>query len=306
MIDDKQLHRWIEGKLSPDELEDFRQRPEYPDLERIYRHTEHLTTPSFDQEGILKEVLKSPKQGPLDVVYRRVRRIITYAAAACIIGVVGWFLWNSEEAYTELLTQKAETINEVLPDGSAVQLNADTKLQFIKANWPEKRILDLEGEAYFEVIEGSDFEVFTPYGKVQVLGTKFNVRARDQFLEVICQSGKVRVASPRGDLKYVLNPGDGIRIQEGKQPISLEGGANKNPQWLNGIFKFKDVPLAVPLAEIERQFDIEIVADKVDLNQEIRCNFQNEDLELALTSVLGPTEYTYKIESKNLVSIILK
>lgn len=302
MIDDKLLHRWIQGQLSPEELESFKKRPEYPDLEKVYRHTEGLQAPVFVGESILKNILAEPKK-ETPVRSMSLPRITIYAAAASVLLLIGWFFWPNEAPLTTVVAQGAERVEFALPDGSKVHLNAESSLVYQANEWPQNRALELEGEAFFSVQKGSDFLVQTPYGLVQVLGTQFNVRARDGYLEVGCQSGKVQVNSPRGDQPVALTPGQGVRLEEGQKPLPLSLPANQEPSWLDGIYRFKDVPLAVPLAELERQFGIEIERVGLDEEQLIRCNFQTENLDLALSTVLGPTGYSYQIENGNRVRI---
>jgi len=57
-----------------------------------------------------------------------------------------------------------------------------------------ERIIHLEGEATFKVLKGNSFTVLTPFGKVEVLGTVFTVKAANGLLNVQCSEGKVRVS----------------------------------------------------------------------------------------------------------------
>ena len=49
------------------------------------------------------------------------------------------------------------------------------KFQFDKKRFTDERIIQLRGEAFFEVEKGSRFVVQTGKGAVEVLGTSFNV-----------------------------------------------------------------------------------------------------------------------------------
>ncbi|MEM1219707.1 MAG: FecR domain-containing protein [Bacteroidota bacterium] len=304
MNDDRLLHRWIEGNLTPEELKEFRTREEYPDLERIYRNTEHLRGPAFDTESVLQRILSTPKPAGGTVRTLNVRRILSYAAAACVLLAAAWFLWPASPTVTQIATGAGEQINEILPDGSAVLLNAESSLSYLPDTWSKERRLELSGEAYFEVEEGSTFTVQTALGAVQVLGTEFNVRLRDMYLEVTCQGGKVRVSDLQGTRLRDLSPGQGIRVsQDGKAPEELEVPANRQPDWLRGLYRFREVPLSVPIAELERQFGVELILQGVDTDRIISCNFQTEDLSLALASVFGPLNYQFEIQPNDQVII---
>ncbi|MEO1713234.1 MAG: FecR family protein, partial [Bacteroidota bacterium] len=289
MNDDRLLHGWIQGNLSSEELREFQQRPEFPDLQRIYRNTEHLHGPELDSESMLQQILRTPKPEGGTVRTLSVRRILSYAAAACVLLAAAWFLWPTTPTVTQVASGAGERINERLPDGSTVLINAESNLSYTPDSWSKERRLILNGEAYFEVEKGSTFTVQTDLGAVQVLGTEFNVRYRDDYLEVTCQSGKVRVSDLQGNLLRDLSPGQGLRVsQNGKDAEDLEVPANRQPDWLRGLYRFSEVPLTVPIAELERQFGVELILKYIDTTQIISCNFQTEDLQLALASVFEP------------------
>ena len=67
----------------------------------------------------------------------------------------------------------------ILADGTTVHLNAGSKLTYPVRFAGKRRIVALEGEAYFEVVqdESHPFVVQTHLGEVLVLGTAFNVNA---------------------------------------------------------------------------------------------------------------------------------
>ena len=67
----------------------------------------------------------------------------------------------------------------ILADGTTVHLNAGSKLTYPVRFAGKRRIVALEGEAYFEVVqdESHPFVVQTHLGEVMVLGTAFNVNA---------------------------------------------------------------------------------------------------------------------------------
>ena len=51
MINDEQLHKWVNGNLTNEELEVFKLRPEYDSLVELYENTEGLSVPNFDEEN---------------------------------------------------------------------------------------------------------------------------------------------------------------------------------------------------------------------------------------------------------------
>ena len=119
-----------------------------------------------------------------------------YAAAAVIAVVVA----GSSFAYLYTTTETAARgthLAVVLPDGSNVNLNAESQLKYKPYWWFASRNVTLTGEAYFEVKSGSRFSVKSGNNEVRVLGTSFNVRAyadENEILTTLVQ-GSVRFSA---------------------------------------------------------------------------------------------------------------
>ncbi|WP_162343703.1 FecR family protein [Cyclobacterium salsum] len=98
--------------------------------------------------------------------------------------------------WEERITNERQKAAITLPDGSIAFLNTNTRLRFPKEFVDGKREVELDGEAFFEVVkeEGATFEVNSQGVKTVVLGTAFNVRAHQESpVKVAVQSGKVAV-----------------------------------------------------------------------------------------------------------------
>ncbi|MBK6947309.1 MAG: FecR domain-containing protein [Haliscomenobacter sp.] len=171
-----------------------------------------------------------------------VRRLIPYAAAASV-ALLAWFFlaYNPTKV---VLTENAQQLALDLPDGSRVNVNAATELTYQPKSWKKERRVHLEGEAFFQVEKGEPFIVETDLGKVEVLGTSFNVKSREGYFEVDCFTGKVRVTNQNGSMQ-VLNPGQSTRID-------LASGALTTPAvydpgltatWREGKFYFQEATL---------------------------------------------------------------
>lgn len=101
-----------------------------------------------------------------------------------------------ELEWEEKTTNERQKASVTLPDGSRAFLNTNTTLRFPKEFLDGKREVELDGEAFFEVVkqEGASFEVSSQGVRTVVLGTAFNVRAhQESAVKVAVQSGKVAV-----------------------------------------------------------------------------------------------------------------
>src|SRR5690606_22336351 len=182
-------------------------------------------------------------------------------------------------------------------------LNAGSKITYNKKNWANQRELSLDGEAYFKVTKGNKFSVKTLEGTVTVLGTQFNVFARDGFFEVACYEGLVSVAINGTLLK--VPAGSKIQIENGTLVIN-ETIQNPSPVWLANESSFENAPLSVVLKELERQYPIKVTSEKVVSEHRFSGTFTHENLDLALKAICEPLHLNYKTNKNGTVNIHAK
>ena len=153
-------------------------------------------------------------------------------------------------------TANGEQTVVLLPDRSTVTLNVAGKLSYNPIEWFVSRKVKLEGEAYFDVRHGSRFCVQSGCNRVYVLGTTFNVYARQEMYRVTCLTGKVAVHA--GGSSAVLNPDMQATFRDRKLSIDSDVTPDVATGWMQGMFVFVERPLQEVLAEVERQYNIHI------------------------------------------------
>jgi len=170
-----------------------------------------------------------------------------------------------------------------LPDGSSVELNSGSTLSYPRWSFPggaRERRVRLAGEAFFQVSPASEpFVVSTFNARVLVLGTRFNVRAREESgggTEVALESGRVRLEGARGGEGVELAPGEvsavpvGSLLPQAPAPAPLE----RSLAWRARGFAASDRPLGSLLRELERRFAVEIrTAAGVDLEDRLTVHY---------------------------------
>jgi transmembrane sensor len=114
------------------------------------------------------------------------------------------------EVYSEIISTPNQVINEyILPDGSVVALNSNSKLVFPKQFKGDTREVTIEGEAFFDVKPNAEkpFIINAGNAQVKVVGTSFNVCAypETETVEVVVETGKVQVISKNNELTARLN-----------------------------------------------------------------------------------------------------
>ncbi len=242
-----------------------------------------------------KPQLKQAKQATAVVRSIGRRRWISYAAAACI-GLVAFFTLYSPT--TTVDAGNGERLAYTLPDNSKVNLNATSTISFKVGDFDGDRIVNLEGEAFFEVEKGEAFKVITPYGMVEVLGTSFNVNTRNGQLKVDCKTGKVKVTAKKST--QILTKGLGTKLNADKSALEATYETNIEQQigWMNGVSFLGKIPFSQAITELERQFDIQIDCVNAIQSRIGDYSFKNNDLKLALDEVTYQLNAAYKIDGK--------
>lgn len=155
---------------------------------------------------------------------------------------------------------RGEIISHMLPDGSLVQLSPESELRYKKSSWKSERIVEIIGEAYFDVESGQvPFIVNSDNLTVTVLGTKFNVKHRDDIIEVAVNKGKVQVSDTVQEKQVILLAGQMSRFVDGEPPEQPQKLPFENyPGWTQNKLMFYQDNLSNVCREIERRFDVQV------------------------------------------------
>lgn len=236
----------------------------------------------------------SEKQAKRLPLRRRSTWTWAIAASIALLLAAGWWWTNSSvDAPLMVSTERTETIKTTLPDGSIVSMNAVSNITYAPANWQRERTIMLEGEAFFEVEKGTPFIVKTPLGQVEVLGTSFNVEAREGIFRVNCYTGKVKVTTSTGETT-ILTPQEGTFLQNGK--LQARTLSNRNDiAWQDQIHHFDNVPLAEVFAAMERQYAITVQYPAEIGKRQYAGFFKSNDLEQALQTVCWPLNLQFSV-----------
>lgn len=263
-----------------------------------------------------------------------VRVVLSAAAASLLLFIANYFFnrFASERETKEniVLTKKGSKSNLILPDGSQVWLNADSKISYPSDFSKESRELTLVGEAYFDVIRdpAHPFIIHTEELDIKVLGTSFNVRAYpgEKQTEATLIRGAIEATLNNYEgKKVILKPFEKISVsnimavdsKETKaQPAdnlfftlrkikSLEPDSTTfETQWLKNKLAFNKTKLSEIAEQLERYYgvDITITSDKLK-HKEYNGVFHNKELQDVLESLRLAGGFNYSIENK-IVTIV--
>jgi transmembrane sensor len=151
-----------------------------------------------------------------------------------------------------------------LPDGSKVWLDAASSLRFPTAFTGKERVVELTGEAYFEIQTDKEkpFRVKVRDMTVDVLGTHFNIMAyeEEESIQTCLLQGAVRVEA--GAAARVLKPGQEVRWVEGGRGLSVDvADTDRVVAWKNGLFQFEEATLETVMHSIGRWYDVDVRYD---------------------------------------------
>ena len=248
--------------------------------------------PSFNE---IEKKLKARESGKL--VSLNLRWAV--AIAASIIVLFGLFT-TFKSTTTTFEAPFAENKIVTLLDGSEVVLNANSLISFDEEKWQAKREVYLKGEAYFKVEKGSTFKVKTTNGEVIVLGTQFNVNSSEDFFEVSCFEGKVKVSS-NGE-ETILVPTDVVRKINGFDTEHFNLEVNE-PSWIHGESRFRSVPLKYVILALENQYQITFRKNNIDDSSIFTGSFSHKDLKTALASVFKSMNIQYEIKEDSVIAL---
>ncbi len=291
------LAKWLNNELSKEELTAFEKTEEFASFQKLLEATRELKGPDFNVEEALRNI-NNQKTLPKSKVIRLypMRKLMRVAAVIALLLTASYFYYSFLDK--TITTQYAENTEILLPDSSAIVLNAESKISFSERNWNEKRNINLEGEAFFKVAKGKQFTVATKDGLVTVLGTQFNVENRADFFEVSCYEGLVSVLYKNQVTKLPAGTSF-LVVNEKIIPADIQD--ETIPSWINKESSFKSIPLSFVLNEFQRQFNVSVETQNINGNQLFTGTFSNTNIDLALQSISVPSQIKYKLEGKKVL-----
>ena len=187
------------------------------------------------------------------------------------------------ETYQELFTPYGTWSVTDLPDGSKVWLNAGSSLKYPTRFSGKKRVVYMQGEAYFEV-ESDDahpFIVKTQKLAVEATGTAFNVNAYagDSIAAVTLVKGKVAVSFTKGKT-FSLLPGEKMDYNEATSLYSVnQTNTYKWCSWKDGVLVFRDDPLEYVFKRLGQTYNVEFILKDAELGKyPYKATFEGESL----------------------------
>ncbi len=309
VLDDNILTKFIAEECSPEEKSEILRllknspgaRERLSDLEKVWKATGKKLIYQDPEEAWSKFLLKADisnnvnKKISFTVKSYFSSNIIRYAAAIMILILPLYYILtipdNPESVIHNLKVGFGERKKVTLSDGTIVTLDSGSEI-FYPEEFGKTREVSLNGEAYFEVNKDSvrPFIVEANQGKVEVLGTKFNIRSWKK-------TKRVHLAVSEGKVSFMnnLNHTDTVFITAGKysvidsvfsptEPAPISPGRISG--WINNEKYFEETTLSEVINQLERWYNIDIeLNDKSALNQVLSVHLKDNGYKAGLNLI---------------------
>ncbi len=232
---------------------------------------------------------------------RPLRMAVPVAAIALgIILYVGF--WPRALVPETYRTTKGQRTTVLLPDSSEVSLNHTSTLTIVDRTFNNSRHVRLTGEALFRVRKnGTPFVIVTDIARIRVVGTEFDVRARDGRLEVGVLEGIVNISVDRGgkDSTVILGGGQQTTCaMSGYPQVPTRLETTGYPGWMSGRMVFARASFEAVCEEIESTFGIIIRVENPRIRGEtITGALDARNLGTALATLTRLTGTKYRNEN---------
>lgn len=358
------IARKLSGEASAAELEELRVYLQENGSEQyIYdmlasywqKHSHQQQDELNDEEERFQRILQAPsplETAPLTTtpfVPRRnntLRRWLAYAAALVVVAGSTYFIYQyftrkqqaspdriaANMPMSEVVARPGSRSKLVLPDGTQVWLNAESRITYHNNFNTDQREINLEGEAFFDVTHDANrpFIVHTSGIDIRVLGTAFNVKsyASDETIETTLLRGSIEVVRKNDPTapKVILRPHEklvfnkeeltdkDVITDQSAQPANgpLQPGISvttlpqnkpdsiiKETSWLYNKLNFDGDSFEELAIKMERWYDVKITIGSERLKRyHLKGSFEGETIRQALEALRIITPFEYKIEGR--------
>lgn len=307
------LYRFFDRQASPEEKETIKAwLQESPaNQEMLYRERQFFGAMIMHSRIPESRAEKKVKYGRK----RRILREFMKIAAVILLTAAGmWFLQDQatgeQQPWLSVTVPAGQRANVLLPDGTNVWLNARTQLRYPGAFAGEKREVELNGEAYFEVRQdkGKPFIVHTDKCEIEVLGTTFNVDAysdSEDFFTALME-GSVRVTDKSERTNTLILQPDYLTTFRNGVLMAEKITDYEYYRWHEGLVCFREMGFVQLMHRFEKCYGIRIEIRNPQLSEyAFTGKFRISDgIDNALRVLQRDAPYTFKRnEDENVIYI---
>jgi transmembrane sensor len=211
--------------------------------------------------------------------------------------------------YTSLSNPEGRSSRVTLPDGSIIHLGAGSKISYEKSFSGKKRMISLDGEAFFDVKHKADRPFVVKSGKVStvVLGTSFNIKAFSAAARILVtvNSGKVgvmtNVKGKSGVVNFLLpdeqleiSTADGVVVKNTINASAVSG-------WTENNFVYYNTSLKDITSSLARHYGVKFnIADEQLGKIKLTAKFNNMPLAEVTDNLEQLSGLSFKLHNKEI------
>lgn len=228
----------------------------------------------------------------------RTLSLVNWAAALAVLLALSLFVGErflhfSPKSFSaeNSFVPRGEKMTFLLSDGTKAVVNSDTRFGYPRRFGIGKRVVSLEGEAFFDVAKSwfRPFIIRLGDAEVRVYGTQFNVKAypEEDMITVGLESGKVAFCSGKR-INVTLAPGEMLSFNKETRSYSVESVDDISllSAWKSDTLLFDDSSLGEMVRILSRLFDVEFkVQDERLLQYSFTLTTTSNDLSHILDEI---------------------
>ncbi len=286
----------IKAKLFLLTVQRSNDRPDQSQIENSWKELKN----KIEQEDSV--AIDKPISSNSSRVSKQFSLVFKFAASFALLIISIFLIYKTvfqetDNDWTVYKTEFNELKNVSLPDGTVIQMNANTQLKFKEKEFNRQLILS-KGEAFFQVNKTEHdelFKILTNDLNIEVLGTEFNVNIRNEETKVALKEGKVKLLLPTGKVVFmrpgelaILDSFDSLRVKEVN--ISI------HEAWRDKKVIFDNTSLKEVVELIEVHYGVHVILDKSIQDKTLSGEIPNDNLKLLLETleIIHDLDITYK------------
>ncbi|HVY76556.1 MAG TPA: FecR domain-containing protein [Puia sp.] len=171
--------------------------------------------------------------------------------------------------YNTVTTDRGRQWQLRLPDGTKVWLNASSSIRFPISFTGRERLVQMSGEAYFEVATNPQMPFRVQViGKrplpdttcIRVLGTRFNVMAYsdEEQMKTTLLEGGISLENLSAACELKPDEQANLSYSNGKMTIARAIDPQQAVAWKNGFFQFDQADLKTVMRSVARWYDVDV------------------------------------------------
>lgn len=317
-MDDELLIAYFKGEVSDEEAQQITEWIEAKiEHQRYYQQLCRLFEVSYWIEDIPEQTEVAFPKKTKALPWKHYVISFMKVAAIFVLGFalhffLNWQKTTHHELQHQIHVPTGQHVEIMLADGSKVWLNSGSTLTFPSKFNGKKRMVELDGEGFFEVKSDKEhpFIVSTSKHQVKAVGTSFNIydyQDSPQF-EAALLNGKVEVTTnAKKSSVVILTPNQRAALCQGVLKVKPIENAN-NYLWRKGILYFNE-PLLEVFDKLQEYYDIEFQIRNSSLTRKspyCTGKFRAKDgLEHIIRVLKETNHFDYQIDYESKKIIIL-